>query len=197
MSSSKPYHEWARNLVDVHSTTGLPGIPSVGSVYPLANVFVGNQADDLVERVFLDVTVSALLRPTSGDVTWSNDWPARVTWIVCAAVEAISSGVMPNPIDQFGPTRNIVLTGSLHLVGSGIGAAPDAGFLAEPWAVWFGSFESQGVRSSPVPGTGPAVQATLRGKDDSGMLAGEPLAPLSDISIYTYARALFASRVPY
>lgn len=197
MASSRPHHQWARANVGQRSFTGIGGLPHTGSVYPLANTFRTNQPDDLVERVFVDVTVGVMVRPTTADAWSTNAWVAGFSVIVAASVESIGSTLVPDPIDSIAPNPKTVLTGSLTLRQYGVGSQPDFGFLTEPWAVWSGSFESQGTRLSPTPGVGPAVQVSMRAIAQFDFGAGEPLDPVSLWSTNCYVRALFASRVPY
>lgn len=164
--------------------------------FPLASVQEVNQIDDTVDHILLDVTVSGLLRPVSGDNA-VNDWPSAVFFDVCAGVRAQGDGVTPDPWDAGATEPTVTITGSLAMTGSGVGSQADFGFVSEPWATWHGSFSSEGIRSSPDPSVGPRVQVGLRANDQSGMSAGEPLAPVSNWYIHTYVRALFTSRVPF
>ena len=198
MSALRPYHQWSHTHVQRGtSSSGLTPLYTSGAVIALANAVRVNQPDDLVERVFLDVQVGCLFKPTSADVTAVNNlWP-DITFLVAASVEEAGSGSIPDPTQISDPQPRIVLTGMLTMVASGTGIVPDPGFLAEQWAVWRGTFESQGVRASPAFGTGPAVEAAMYVNDHSSMSAGPSIAPVSDWQISTYLRALFASKVPY
>jgi hypothetical protein len=196
LSRGRPYKFWAREGITARSLTNGFMFPTYVNWYPLASVQQVNQIDDTVDHILLDVTVSGLLRPVTADHA-VNDWPAAMYFDVCAAVRAQGDGVTPDPWDAGAPEPVTTLTGSLAMVGSGIGSQPDPGFIAEPWATWHGSFSSEGIRRSPDPTVGPRVQVGMRVVDQSEMSAGPGLAPVSNWYIHTYVRALFTSRVPY
>lgn len=198
MTRSKPYHEWSRTgFYESSNSAGLIPLYHSGTLLALGNGYRLNQPDDLVERAFLDVQIGCLFKPTTADVTATNNLWMGIGFDVCLSVEAQGSGVVPLPHDTGGPDSRIILTGQLHMVGSGTGSVPDGGYLPEQWAVWAGSFESQGMRLSPTGGVGPAVQASCQVTDGSQMAGGPPFAPASNWRIQAYMRGLFASRIPF
>ena len=195
---SKPYHKWSRLFTTYRATdSDIQAIPNTSGVFPIGNTYQENEPDDVVERTFLRVKVGGMVTPTSAEVNVSNSWIAAVDPLVCVAVTSIGSGVVPDPTDPTNSDSTIVLTGRLKLDAAGPAWHARSGFQTEQWAVWSGDFESQGMRLSPLTGTGPAVQAALYFNDESGQSFHVTGGPISSWYVSSYLMGLFASRVPY